>query len=864
MGTHPIFESDFDCLTEWRQMTIKGENGETKLDPVQTKWQVAKKGQQGGCLTPRPRAGHRIVSMRGLILLFGGGDSGMVDDLLVYSTENGNWFQPSTNGQVPSGVAAFGMAADGTRIIIHGGMQEYGRLTNSMYELQASKWEWKKLEQKCAKGLKQPPTSRMCHSFSTLGGSNGIPAIDKIVLFGGVRNHAEHPEKQFKPEYLGDVFYLELLSSSGVGAWTKPDVTGTGPSPRESHSAVVYKPEGRAHMVVVYGGKDRHRRLADLFTLDTGTNTWTELKPLGLAPPPRSLHTAQLISKDRMVVIGGLVPRDAEREKMVNSDDPSGNDVWSADDQIYILDLAADEWLDTGFSGDREHEKLPKPRSHAASTLIDSRVYVFAGREDNKAINSMLFLETSVPVKPSNLRLLKGGETSIEVAWNAVKNSDQYLLQVCPIGGVEKKKKVEPKKEEKKEEVKKEKPEKEEEKKTEEAVKKPEEKEIEKTKEEKKPESEKPLEKVGQKDEENQQTKAEENNPKAMDTSPSPGVDNKEEKPVDQAEPQSVEKKPESNDADKMETVKLPVSPKTAAVEPEKTPVEPKSGSATPTRDEAEDKMDTAPPPPAQPAVPAAKEEKKEEAEKAKEEADKVKEKEEKAKAEEKAKSDGPMWFDVAMIPSSSQPRHEIKWFYVESETRTESDSDCLFLDGDKYWRKQMLGSGITYRVRVCAINSCGRSVFSDYSAYKTTVPGFPRAPTSIKVTKTDDGASLSWSPPVNTEIIEYSVYLAVKQSQATGKTNNFIRVYLGHQPNCIVSHSQLAQAATNTESSNKPAVIFRIAAKNKKGYGPATQVRWLQDSKVKRQAQNMAKAAAAAAAAEAAKRAKTTTSSTS
>ena len=74
--------------------------------------------------------------MRGLILLFGGGDNGMIDDLLVYSTENGNWFQPSTNGQVPSGVAAFGMAADGTRIIVHGGMQEYGKLTNVMYELQ--------------------------------------------------------------------------------------------------------------------------------------------------------------------------------------------------------------------------------------------------------------------------------------------------------------------------------------------------------------------------------------------------------------------------------------------------------------------------------------------------------------------------------------------------------------------------------------------------------------------------------------------------------------------------------------------------------------------------------------------------------
>ena len=69
-------------------------------------------------------------------------------------------------------------------------------MTNTMYELQASKWEWKKLEQSCSKSLKTPPSARMCHSFTTLGGANGIPCIDKVVLFGGVLNCADNPEKQ--------------------------------------------------------------------------------------------------------------------------------------------------------------------------------------------------------------------------------------------------------------------------------------------------------------------------------------------------------------------------------------------------------------------------------------------------------------------------------------------------------------------------------------------------------------------------------------------------------------------------------------------------------------------------------------------
>lgn len=54
-----------------------------------------------------------------------------------------------------------------------------------------------------------------------------------------------------------------------------------------------------------------------------------------------------------------------------------------------------------------------------------------------------------------------------------------------------------------------------------------------------------------------------------------------------------------------------------------------------------------------------------------------------------------------------------------------------------------------------------------------------------------------------------------------------FVRVYCGPEPSCTVSSSNLASAHIDTTT--KPAIIFRIAARNEKGYGPATQVRWLQ-----------------------------------
>lgn len=54
-----------------------------------------------------------------------------------------------------------------------------------------------------------------------------------------------------------------------------------------------------------------------------------------------------------------------------------------------------------------------------------------------------------------------------------------------------------------------------------------------------------------------------------------------------------------------------------------------------------------------------------------------------------------------------------------------------------------------------------------------------------------------------------------------------FVRVYCGANNTCIVPSASLA--AAHVDTTTKAAIIFRIAARNEKGYGPATQVRWLQ-----------------------------------
>ncbi|KAG8282346.1 Host cell factor 2, variant 2 [Homalodisca vitripennis] len=199
-----------------------------------------------------------------------------------------------------------------------------------------------------------------------------------------------------------------------------------------------------------------------------------------------------------------------------------------------------------------------------------------------------------------------------------------------------------------------------------------------------------------------------------------------------------------------------------------------------------------------------------------------------------------PVWCDVGIIKGTS---HVVKNFYDPS-TFEDPDHPDITVDNLPDYSgaiKLDLEPGTAYKFRVAAINTCGRGPWSEVSAFKTCLPGFPGAPSAIKISKSADGAHLSWEPPSSSsgKIIEYSVCLAVRNAttnqQGDTKTVSstptqlaFVRVYCGPQNQAVVQNTSLA--AAHIDMSTKPAIIFRIAAKNEKGYGPATQVRWLQD----------------------------------
>lgn len=101
------------------------------------------------------------------------GDCGSRSSLVLTSASfcspaTNQWFIPAVRGDIPPGCAAYGFVCDGTRLLVFGGMVEYGKYSNDLYELQVTApwshgWGAGRVVQKCeevkgtAQGAVQAP-----------------------------------------------------------------------------------------------------------------------------------------------------------------------------------------------------------------------------------------------------------------------------------------------------------------------------------------------------------------------------------------------------------------------------------------------------------------------------------------------------------------------------------------------------------------------------------------------------------------------------------------------------------------------------------------------------------------------------------
>ncbi|KTG43381.1 hypothetical protein cypCar_00000156 [Cyprinus carpio] len=678
---------------------------------------------------PRARHGHRAVAIRELVVVFGGGNEGIATNLHVYNSVTKQWFLPAVRGDIPPGCAAHGFVCEGTRILVFGGMVEFGQYTNNLYELQASRWLWKKLKPRPPRNA-SPPCPRIGHSFTL--------HANKCYLFGGMANDSEDPNGNV-PRYLDDFYELELQVQSGVKGWNIPETKGGGPSARESHSSVVYCVKGgSAPKLYIFGGMCGHR-LNDLWQLDIETMTWSLPPTRGQLPLPRSLHTSNVIG-NKLYVFGGWVPV-GEAEDALAADGIISEIAlitfnvlcWYGlltVDTMTWHDLTPEEHQQRSASGEQLVEQEEgnahwlKARAGHCAVTVGTRLYVWSGRDGYKKYNNyqvcckdLWYLETERPSSPSAVFLVKSTINMLHVGWRPLPAAESYLLQLQPITSP-------------------------------------------------------------------QSTSLE---PQSTPTPPPDTGERKESVQIDSQASADVKVRGE-RESSLQESILRPKAP-------------------------GEDGAD----------VPA---------------------------------KDFTVVFHSYCLCSHSQNGTSLQYhserfvcgsglvllhlivtvsscvsvFYVTASVRQwKLPGPHCFKDREK----QELASGVTYKFRVAGLNSRGLGDFSPISEFKTCQPGFPGAPSAVKITKDKDSVHITWEPPTSPsgKVTEYSMYLAVRKSRGNSMERPgelaFIRIYRGTKTSCTVSESQLSNA--HIDCSARPAVVFRIAAKNEQGYGPATQIRWLQ-----------------------------------
>lgn len=127
---------------------------------------------------------------------------------------------------------------------------------------------------------------------------------------------------------------LDLKTGANNLQWIFPQTYGLSPPPRESHIAVIFETD-TIRQLIIYGGMSG-KRLDDVWILDLYTYTWTNPKPDGFAPLPRSLHTANLIG-DRMYIFGGWVP-------LTTEEGAEGEKEWKCSNTLACLNCLTLVW----------------------------------------------------------------------------------------------------------------------------------------------------------------------------------------------------------------------------------------------------------------------------------------------------------------------------------------------------------------------------------------------------------------------------------------------------------------------------------------------------------------------------------------
>jgi N-acetylneuraminic acid mutarotase len=303
-------------------------------------WQIVKTED-----APPPRYDHMLIAADGFnrLVLFGGrtADNETLGDTWIFDPATNLWREVTPAGS-PMARLGSAIAYDALRkrIIMFGGFANRQiRNVNDTWAFDVEKETWSKIET-----MGTAPVPRY--------GLSGVidPVADRFVISHG-----------FADTRYDDTFALDLKTNTWIDV--SPD---TRPLKRCLHEAIY---DTNNQKMILFGGCSSGFGpcpQGDLWSYDAAAKTWTELKPRGAAPSPRSNPALVFDPAGTLWLFGGRL------EKGFN-------------DELWSFDPRSNTWTQHSISGG------PSARaSHdAVWDAANKRLIVFGGQSDQGALNDL-------------------------------------------------------------------------------------------------------------------------------------------------------------------------------------------------------------------------------------------------------------------------------------------------------------------------------------------------------------------------------------------------------------------------------------------------------------------------------------------
>lgn len=218
----------------------------------------------------------------------------------------------------------------------------------------------------------------------------------KIVVFGG-----------FSVTTSIDLYNDTYLYDIKNNTWSElHDGTGDAPSKRFLHKCVY---DAVRNTMYLFGGEvdTDNTTSEELWKFDLTTNTWSEITITGTKPTKRGAHNLE-INGNYIYLFGGL--------DGLPPNDTVYNEFWR-------LDIVNSEWT-------QNLSATNKNRSHASSVIIDDKIYIFGGLdEDSNALNDIITYD--VNNNTWDLSFYSGGTPGTTIPPKLSNSSMDLLTSTC-------------------------------------------------------------------------------------------------------------------------------------------------------------------------------------------------------------------------------------------------------------------------------------------------------------------------------------------------------------------------------------------------------------------------------------------------